>query len=289
MYFRFEYLHYYIRIRIVCLNIMSNSPKYDLTIILPAYNEESNLEKCIRETVKAVDSLNASYEIIIVENGSKDNTFKIAQKLAEEYPVIRPIHMDTPNVSKAIRNGYNIAKGNVVINLDVDLSTDMSHLRELFEYSKEYDIVTGSRYVNKTMVKRTFDRLFLSVVFNKILVRGLLGSKLKDNNCGFRALKRDVAVAIFAEIKDDNFFGLVELIIRAQKKGYKIKEFPVNWKENPRRIGLKRIMDFLIPALKLWLELLMNKKVKICKDKDLRIIFITFFLCFLYLTNIIIY
>ena len=136
----------------------------------------------------------------------------------------------------------------------------MSHLKELFEYSKEYDIVTGSRYLDKTKVKRTFDRLFLSIVFNRILIQGLLCSKIKDNNCGFRALKKDVAIDIFHEIKDDNFFGLVELMVRAQKKGYKIKEFPVKWKENPRKIGIKRIMSFLIPALKLWFELLINKK-----------------------------
>ena len=72
---------------------MSKFRKYDLTIILPAYNEENNLEKCIRETIKAVNLLNVSYEIIIVENGSKDNTFNIAQKLAEEYSFINLVHM----------------------------------------------------------------------------------------------------------------------------------------------------------------------------------------------------
>ena len=239
---------------------MSASQKYELSIILPAYNEEKNLEKCVRETIKALDALSASYEIIIAENGSKDNTFKIARKLAEEYPFINSIHMEIPNVSGAIRKGYSLAKGNVVVNLDVDLSTDMSYLKELLTYSKEYDVVTGSRYLDKTKVKRTLDRLFLSIVFNRILIQGLLRSKIKDNNCGFRALKRDIAIEIFHEIKDDNFFGLVELMVRAQKKGYKIKEFPVKWKENPRKIGIKRIMSFLIPALKLWFELLINKK-----------------------------
>ena len=246
---------------------MSESKKYDLTIVLPAYNEENNLEKCIRETVKTVNALNVSYEIIIVENGSKDNTFKIARKLAEEHPFINVVHMDIPNVSGAIRKGYSLAKGNIIVNLDVDLSTDMPHLKELLEYSKEYDIVTGSRYLDKTIVKRTFDRLFLSVVFNRILIRGLLGSKLKDNNCGFRALKREIAVDLFPEIKDDNFFGLVELMIRAQKKGYKIKEFPVKWKENPRKIGIRRIMNFLMPALKLWLELSINSKSNLMNKK----------------------
>jgi len=114
--------------------------------------------------------------------------------------------------------------------------------------------------IDTAVVKRTFDRLFLSVIFNKILIRGLLGSKLKDNNCGFKAIKKEVAVEIFKQIKNDNFFAGPELIIRAQKKGYTIKEFPVKWTENPRKITIKKILfQFLFPAIKLWIELSFKK------------------------------
>lgn len=241
---------------------MSNSNSCKLTILLPAYNEEKNLERCIKATINSLQPLNLTYEIIIIENGSQDNTFEIAKNLSKLHHFIVPIHLDTATVTGAIRKGYEMAKGEIVINLDVDLSTDMSHLKELIEYAGTYDIVTGSRYLNSSGVERTFDRLFLSIMFNKILVRGMLGSKLKDNNCGFRAFKREIGISLYREVKDNYFFGLVEILIRAQRKKYKIKEFPVRWKENPRKIGLKRILQFLIPAIKLWIEFL-NKKEKL--------------------------
>jgi glycosyltransferase AglD len=238
---------------------MFDSNLVDLTIILPAYNEENNLEKCIDETITTIDSLDYSYEIIVVENGSKDNTFKIAQDLSKKYPNVIPIHIDEATVTGAIRKGFELAKGKIVINLDVDLSTNMSYFKKLVEYTEDFDIVTGSRYLDSTLVSRTRDRLFLSVAFNKILVRGFLRSKLKDNNCGFRAFRRQAGINLYKEVKDNYFFGLVEIMIRAQRNNYKIKEFPVEWKENPRKIGIKRIIQFLTPAIGLWFEFLFKK------------------------------
>jgi glycosyltransferase involved in cell wall biosynthesis len=238
---------------------MTYSNLVDLTILLPAYNEENNLEKCIDETVTTINSLDYSYEIIVIENGSKDNTFKIAQELSKNYSNIVPIHIDEATVTGAIRKGFELSKGKIVINLDVDLSTNMSYFKKLVEYTKDFDIVTGSRYLDSTLVNRTRDRLFLSVVFNKILVRGFLRSKLKDNNCGFRAFRRQVGIDLYKEVKDNYFFGLVEIMIRAQRNNYKIKEFPVEWKENPRKIGIKKIIQFLTPAVGLWFEFLFKK------------------------------
>lgn len=233
---------------------MNEQNNIELTILLPAYNEEENLENCINQTIKTIDQLEKKFEIIILENGSKDNTFKIAENLSRKFSFVVPVHLEIATVTGAIRKGYELAKGEIVINLDVDLATDMSHFSELVNYATEYDIVTGSRYLDKTGVKRTWDRLLLSLVFNKILVRGILGSKLKDNNCGFRAFHRKVGLDLYSEVKDNYFFGLVEIMIRAQRKGYTIKEFPVKWTENSRKIGIKRIMQFLIPGIKLWFE-----------------------------------
>ena len=96
-------------------------------------------------------------------------------------------------------------------------------------------------------------------MFNGILIRGLLNSKIKDNNCGFRAVKRDVGIKIFEKVNNDKDFGMVEFIVLAQKKHYSVKEFPVRWKENPRKVTIKTIMRFLIPSLKLWYTLTFKK------------------------------
>ena len=110
------------------------------------------------------------------------------------------------------------------------------------------------------MVKRTFDRHYLSLIYNRIFIRGLLGSKILDNGCGFRAVKREIGNELYNKITDDGFFGPNEFLIRAQRKGYTIKEFPVKWTENYRRVGLWKIfVTYIIPVTKLWLKLTFRK------------------------------
>ena len=234
--------------------------EYDLTILLIAYNEEKFLENCVEKVIQAVTPLDLKYEIVIVENGSTDNTFHIAKKLSNKFPFIVAVHLDRPSGTNAIRKGYSIARGNIVANLDVDLSTDMSHFKELIEYTKDYDMVTGSRYLDPSMVKRTLDRHYLSLIYNRVFIRGLLGSKILDNGCGFRVVKREIGNELYNKITDSGFFGPNEFIIRAQRKGYTIKEFPVKWTENYRRVGPWKIfVTYIIPVTKLWIKLTFRK------------------------------
>ena len=234
--------------------------EYDLTVLLIAYNEENFLENCVKEVIRMVTPLHLKYEILIVENGSTDNTFNIAKKLSSKFPFIVAIHLDKASGTNAIRKGYSVAKGKIVANLDVDLSTDMSHFNELIEHTKNYDIVTGSRYLDPSIVKRTFDRHYMSMIYNRVFIRGLLGSKILDNGCGFRAVKREIGKELYDKINDNGFFGPNEFLIRAQRKEYTIKEFPVKWSENYRRIGPWQILvTLLIPLTKLWINLTFRK------------------------------
>ena len=230
--------------------------EFDFTVLLIAYNEEKFLETCVEQVIENAKSLNLKYEIVIVENGSSDKTFDIAKNLSKKFPFIVAVHLDKPSGTNAMRKGYTIATGKTVINLDVDLSTDMKHFKELIDYSKNYEIVTGSRYLDPSMVNRTLDRHYLSLVYNRIFIRGLLGSKILDNGCGFRAVKREIGYELYNKIKDDGFFGPNEFLIRAQRKGYEIKEFPVKWIENYRRVGPWKIfVTYVIPVTKLWINL----------------------------------
>ena len=234
--------------------------EYDLTILLIAYNEEKFLENCVEKVIQAVTPLDLKYEIVIVENGSTDNTFHIAKKLSNKFPFIVAVHLDIASGTNAFKKGYSIARGNIVANLDVDLSTDMSHFKELIEYTKDYDMVTGSRYLDPSMVKRTLDRHYLSLIYNRVFIRGLLGSKILDNGCGFRVVKREIGYELYNKISDSGFFGPNEFIIRAQRKGYTIKEFPVKWTENYRRVGPWKIfVTYIIPVTKLWIKLTFRK------------------------------
>ena len=226
-----------------------------LSIILPAYNEANGLEHCVNETIKTVDKENISYEIIIVENGSTDNTYKIAQQLSKKFDLVSAIHLNESGFENAIKNGFNLAKGEFVAHLDVDLATDMSHFKELLSHAKNFDFVTGSRYLDSSSAKRTFGRLFLSKAFNSLLINFLLKSKIKDNNCGFRIIKKNVGLELFNFVDSKTGFGNVELIVVAQRKGYSVKEFPVKWTENMSEVKFKWVSEFFIPALKLWIKL----------------------------------
>jgi glycosyltransferase AglD len=231
-----------------------------LSVILPAYQEEENLETCVEETIKTINPLNEKFEIIIVENGSNDNTFKIAQSLSDKYNFVQGIHLENPSFGGAIKKGHSMARGKIIINLDVDLSTDMTYFKDLFENSKKYDMVTGSRYINHKIVNRSFTRLLLSQFFNKIFIRGLLNSKIKDNNCGFRAIRKEVGIKIFPLVQNEGDFGMVEFIILAQRQNYTIKEIPVKWDENETKVGIKKIIvKFLIPTIRLWCRLKFSK------------------------------
>lgn len=234
---------------------MSKEKSLHLSIILPAYNEENGIEHCVKETMKVADAENISYEIIIVENGSTDKTYKIAQQLSEKFSSVSAVHLNESGFENAIREGFNLAKGEFVAHLDVDLSTNMSYFKELLFHAKNYDFVTGSRYLDTSSAKRTFGRLFLSKAFNSILINFLLKSKIKDNNCGFRIIKKDVGLELFNFVDSNTGFGNVELIIVAQRKGCSVKEFPVEWKENMSNIKFKWVSEFFIPALKLWIKL----------------------------------
>ena len=221
---------------------------HDYTILIIAHNEEDLIENA--------NSLDLEYEILIIENGSTDNTFNIAKKLSDEFSFIHAHHLDIASGTNAMRKGYSIATGKTVVNLDVDLSTDMKYFKELIEHSKKFEIVTGSRYLDSSMVKRAFDRHYLSLIYNRIFIRGLLGSKILDNGCGFRAVKREIGNELYNKINDDGFFGPNEFIIRAQRQGYGIKEFPVKWTENYRRVGPWKIfVTYVIPVTKLWIKL----------------------------------
>ena len=234
--------------------------EYDLTILLIAYNEENLLENCVEKVIQTITPLDLKYEIVIVENGSTDDTFQIAKKLSNKSPFIVAAHLEKASGTNAMKKGYSIARGKIVANLDVDLSTSMSHFKELIGYTKDYDVVTGSRYLDPSMVKRTLDRHYLSLIYNRIFIRGLLGSKILDNGCGFRAVKREIGKELYDKIKDDGFFGPNEFLIRAQKKGYTIKEFPVRWIENYRRVGPWEIfVTYIIPVTKLWISFTFKK------------------------------
>lgn len=230
-----------------------------VSLILPAYNEAERLKNTVQQVVDALYKVTSSFEIIIAEDGSTDGTDKIAEELAKEYPHIQHQHSkDRLGRGKALNRAFKSSKGERLAYIDVDLATDLKHLEELINSisGERYDFSTGSRMLKESDVKRSFTRLIASKGFN-LLTRLLLESKIKDHQCGFKAFKREPLFAILDEVKDEHWFWDTEILVRAQRKGYMIKEFPVRWRCGSKtKVDLKRdVIGMGTQIIKLWKEL----------------------------------
>ena len=207
--------------------------KIEISVVLPAHNEAERIEDAVSQTKKALAEFTSSYEIIIAEDGSTDGTAEIASRIEVKNSFVKHIHSEARlGRGKALNHAFKLAKGEILAYLDVDLSTDMRHLKPLIEAIKEekYDFATGSRMLKESEVKRSFKRAAMSRVFNS-LVRYILKSRIRDHQCGFKSFRKDALMHILNEIKDEHWFWDTEMLVRAQMKSYKIKEIPVRWKD----------------------------------------------------------
>ena len=148
--------------------------------------------------------------------------------------------------------------GDIVCYLDVDLATDMIHLPVLINAVLEegYDFATGSRLMPQSKAERSSKRFIASKSYN-LIVRLLLGSRLYDHQCGFKAFKRGPILQLLDEVKDNHWFWDTEILVLGQIHGYKIKEIPVKWKESDStKVNiLKDTKDMGRQILRLWWDL----------------------------------
>jgi glycosyltransferase AglD len=201
-------------------------------VVLPAFNEATKIEKTVFVTAETLSKITDRFEIIIAEDGSKDGTAEHSEELAQKYPYVRHIHRDErQGRGRALNNTFKQAYGEVFVYMDLDLATDLQHLQPLVEAItlEGYDFATGSRMLPESKVERTLRRTISSKSFN-FLVRSMLGSKLHDHQCGFKAFKREPTLKLIEEVGAKHWFWDTEILVRAQKKGYKVKEIPVEWK-----------------------------------------------------------
>lgn len=218
--------------------------KIKITIIVPAHNEEKNIKDTILSVysflIKNKDITN--FEIIIVEDGSDDNTLEIAKNLESKYQEITLIHSEKRlGKGKAIEKGIRKSSSENIVFLDADDSTETSCLKEMIDTLKkeEFDIVIGQRSSNSA--ERSLKRRILSRGYN-LFARNLLRTKIKDHQCGFKGFKKSSIINLLDEIKSEGFFWDTEILYLARESGLNIKEIKVNWTEednssvNPHKI-----------------------------------------------------
>jgi glycosyltransferase involved in cell wall biosynthesis len=228
----------------LCLEIVRCSVM-EISILLPAYNEASRIERCIREVKRAVGRLTGSYEIIVVEDGSTDGTAGIVEELSKNDSHLRLLHSTARlGKGKAVKKGLGSAAGDVVVFMDVDLATSLAFLPRIVELAKtRRGLVVGSRHVKGSRVQRSFKRTLSSLTYN-LLVRLLFWDGIHDHQCGFKAMRRDVAQFLRGSVESNGFFLDTEMILRCKMCGFPVVEAGVDWvevrKENAQGVRLFR-------------------------------------------------
>ena len=203
-----------------------------VSVVFPAYNEVSYLDEAVEKTRQALEEFSQSYEIIIAEDGSKDGTAERAEELAQKLPYVKHVHGEERlGRGTALNNTFRQSCGEVFVYMDLDLATDLKYLKPLVGAItvEGFDFATGSRMLPESKVERSLRRTISSKSFN-FLVRTMLGSKLRDHQCGFKAFKREPTLQLIGEVGARHWFWDTEILVRAQRKGYKVKEIPVEWK-----------------------------------------------------------
>jgi len=211
--------------------------KPSVQITIPVYNEEKELETNALALFNFCEKSLKKYDwvITIADNASNDNTPVIGMKLAKEYPGIDYFRLDKKGRGRAVKHVWSRSGSDYCVYMDVDLSTDLVHLPNVIKALENgYDIAIGSRLAKGAMVEgRTMLREVISRGLNFFFIRLFFDTKFTDAQCGFKAVSKKVVDQLIPKIVDNDWFFDGELLIVAEKSGYKIYEEPIHWVDNP--------------------------------------------------------
>lgn len=233
-----------------------------LSIVIPAFNEEKRLPKTLSEIDAYLARQNFDYEILVVDNGSRDRTAEIVKELEGK---IRGLKLISGSSGRgkgfAVKLGMLQAQGDYRIFTDADNSTSIDQVEKMWpELEKGYDIVIGSRDIKGAVLDppQPFLRNFILgegfKLFRKIVL-GLWG--VEDTQCGFKGFTARAAEAIFPKSVIAHFAFDPEILIIGKKMGYQIKEIPIYWKNDPdSKVKFQSVLKMAMDILKIRLNLL---------------------------------
>jgi glycosyltransferase involved in cell wall biosynthesis len=204
-------------------------------VVVPVFNEARVLERSVERLHDYLsDSFPFTWRITIVDNASTDGTEARARELATRLPAVRALHLDRQGRGRALRTAWSSSDAEVVAYMDVDLSTDLDALLPLVAplVSGHSDVAIGSRLAPTSSVVRAPKREVISRTYNLIL-RALLATRIHDAQCGFKALRSDIALRLLPAVQDDAWFFDTELLLLAERNGLRIHEVPVDWIDDP--------------------------------------------------------
>ncbi|PRY17891.1 bifunctional glycosyltransferase family 2/GtrA family protein [Kineococcus rhizosphaerae] len=205
-----------------------------LDVVVPVYNEETDLEPCVRRLHAHVATFPFRTRITVADNASTDATPRVAAALAAELPDVRHVRLEQKGRGRALKHVWTASDAQVLAYMDVDLSTDLAALLPLVAglLSGHSDVAIGSRLAKGSHVVRGAKREVISRCYN-LLLHGTLRVRFTDAQCGFKAIRADVAEQLLPLVEDTGWFFDTEVLVLAERSGLRIQEIPVDWVDDP--------------------------------------------------------
>ncbi|MFL6062739.1 MAG: glycosyltransferase [Marmoricola sp.] len=205
-----------------------------LDVVIPVHDEEVQLADSVQRVLTHLRTLPWTARITIADNASSDATPLIAARLAARHPEVRWVRLEQKGRGRALDHVWSASDADVLVYMDVDLSTDLDALLPLVAplVAGRAELAIGSRLAAGARVTRGPKREVISRCYNLIL-RGALGVGYSDAQCGFKAIRADVAARLLPQVEDRTWFFDTELLTLAEWAGMRIHEVPVTWVDDP--------------------------------------------------------
>ena len=231
-----------------------SSASPELSIVIPAFNEELRLPGTLERIVAHLKASRLDVEVLVVDDGSKDRTAAVAESFRSKIPTLRVVPNGV-NRGKgySVRHGVQEARGRIVLFTDADLSAPIEEADKLLDALQHFDVAIGSRAINRRLITIHESRFreFAGIIFNKI-VRLILRLPFVDTQCGFKAFVRERCQIIFEQQTIERFGFDPELLYLARHHGLRVVEVPVRWghsratKVNMLRDSLQMFLDVFV-------------------------------------------
>lgn len=203
-------------------------------IVIPVYNEEHTIGRAVAMLTDYLQDAPMRWNIIIADNASTDRTFEVATELAANTDHVKVVHLSQKGRGRALRQVWLDSNADVVSYMDVDLSTDLKAFYPLVMplLVGHSDVAIGTRLHRNSNVIRGLKRESISRCYNLMLKLGLQAS-FSDAQCGFKAMRTDVAKQLLPYVEDNEWFFDTEMLVLAQAAGCRVNEVPVDWIDDP--------------------------------------------------------
>ena len=228
-----------------------------MSVIIPVFNDRASLETALPRSIETLSTITSGFEIIVAEDGSTDGSTEYVREYEKQDSRVRLLHRDDrQGRGKALNRAIRESEGAVVCYYDVDLATDMQHLSGLIAaICNGADVAIGSRLLPESDIVRTGDREIASRTYN-FLVRLFLSSRLVDHQCGFKAFNKERILPLLPTIRSNHWFWDTEILVRAQRAGYRVTELPVRWRAGKgTTVRFKDVFEMGTAILRLWWQI----------------------------------